>query len=273
MVAEAVGGWLSGSLALVADAVHMLTDAVALAMALLALRIARRPADDRYSYGRGRYEVLAAFVNGLALLLLAGGILIEAALRLQSPQPIAAPTMLGIAVFGFVANLASFLVLRDGEDTLNLRGALLHVLGDLLGSAAAIVAALVILGTGWVAIDPILSALVAALILRGGWRLTRESAHILLEATPADLDPQGLAADLSASVPGVLGVHHVHAWSLTDRRTVLTLHAVLRPDSDGEAALAAIQQRLQQRFGANLHATVQIEREACAGPCAPPTGR
>ena len=185
MVVEVIGGWISGSLALLADAVHMLTDAASLALALVALRVAKRPADALFSYGQARYEVLAAFVNGLALLLLSAWIVFESIQRLLAPAPVIGSTMLVIATLGFIANLVSFLVLRDGEDSLNLRGAMLHVLGDLLGSAAAIAAALVILATGWTPIDPILSAFVAVLILKGGWRVTKESAHILLEGAPA----------------------------------------------------------------------------------------
>jgi len=269
MVVEVIGGWISGSLALIADAVHMLTDAASLALALVALRIAKRPADALFSYGQVRYEVLAAFVNGLALLLLSGWIVFESIQRLLAPAPVIGSTMLLIAVLGFVANLVSFLVLRDGEDTLNLRGAMLHVLGDLLGSAAAIAAALVILATGWTPIDPILSAFVAVLILKGGWRVTRESAHILLEGAPRDLDTGALAHDLAASVPGVTGIHHLHAWSLTDKRPVMTLHAVLDEGTDRDTALGAIQQRLKAQFG-DVHATVQIEQVACAGDgCAP----
>lgn len=266
MVVEAVGGWVSGSLALLADAVHMLTDAASLALALVALQVAQRPASALFSYGQGRYEVLAAFVNGLALLGLSGWIVVASVQRLLEPAPVLAGTMLVVAVLGFIANLAAFLVLRDGEDTLNLRGALLHVLGDLLGSAAAIAAALVIHATGWTPVDPILSAFVALLILRGGWRVTRESAHILLEGTPRDLDTHHIADDLAASVPGVTGIHHLHAWSLTDRRPVLTMHAVLDDGTDRDAALGAIQARLKARYG-DVHATVQIERKPCADSC------
>jgi cobalt-zinc-cadmium efflux system protein len=265
MLVELVGGLIAGSLTLLADAAHMLTDAASLALALFALRMARRPADGIYSYGHHRHEVLAAFVNGLALLLLSVWIMIEALRRLWSPQPVAGGLMLTIAALGFAANLASFLVLRDGHDTLNLRGALLHVLGDLLGSAAAIAGALVILTTGWMPIDPLLSIAVSLLILRSGWRVTRESARILLEGAPSGLDPAEIATDLVAQVPGVSGVHHVHAWSLTDQRPVLTLHAVLREDGNRDAVLAQMQVRLRQRFGV-IHATVQIEQSNCAGP-------
>ncbi len=269
MVVEVAGGVISGSLALIADAVHMLTDSASLLLALIALRIAKRPADALFSYGRARHEVLAAFVNGLALLGLSVWIIVESVQRLITPHPVVGETMLIVAALGFAANLLSFLILRDGEDSLNLRGALLHVLSDLLGSAAAMAAAGVIMLTGWVPIDPILSAFVALLIVRSGWRVTQESAHILLEGAPRDLDTDTLAHDLAASVPGVTGIHHLHAWSLTDKRPVMTLHAVLDEGTDRDAALGAILRQLKARFG-DVHATVQIEQVACGGDgCAP----
>jgi cobalt-zinc-cadmium efflux system protein len=260
---ELIGGFIAGSLALVADSVHMLTDGASLLLALIALRVARRPADARFSYGHGRYEVLAAFVNGLALLVLSGWIIVEAVQRLIHPETVQAKLMLIVAGLGFAANLVTFLVLRDSEDSLNMRGAVLHVLSDLLGSAAAMVAAVMIMVSGVQALDPALSAVVAALILKGGWRVTRESAHILLEGTPQDVDAADLASDLATSVPGITGIHHLHAWSLTDRRPVMTMHAVLAAGADRDHALDAIQARLRQRFG-EVHATVQIEQAACA---------
>ncbi len=271
MIVEVGGGLISGSLALIADAVHMLTDSASLLLALFALRIARRPADAMFSYGRARYEVLAAFVNGIALLALSGWIIAESIQRLITPQPVEGQTMLLIAALGFAANLLTFLILRDGEDSLNLRGAMLHVLSDLLGSAAAMAAAVVIILTGWVPIDPILSVFVAVLILRGGWNVTRESAHILLEAAPRDLDTELLALDLAASVPGVTGIHHLHAWSLSDKHPVMTMHAVLAEGTDRDIALGAIQERLKIRFG-EVHATVQIEQVPCGDGCQPAKG-
>lgn len=269
-VVEAVGGILAGSLALVADSVHMLTDAASLVLALFALRVAKQPADTVFPFGRARYEVLAAFVNGLALLLLSAWIIVEGLLRLIHPEPVQTTTMLIIATLGFLANLISFLVLRDGEDSLNLRGAVLHVIGDLLGSAAAMVAAVVIMIGGWTVVDPILSIIVALLILRGGWHVTRQSAHILLEGSPPDFDSERLATDLAANVPGVTSVHHLHAWSLTDNHRMMTLHAVMREGSDGKHVLDGIQNRLKSQFGID-HVTVQLEHIECSGPgCQPP---
>lgn len=262
MLVEAVGGLVAGSLALLADAAHMLTDAASLILALVAVRVSRRPADPIYSYGHHRYEVLAAFVNGLALLLLGAWILGEAVRRLIAPQPVHGTVMLWVAVIGGLANLAAFLVLRGGHDSINLRGAVMHVLYDLLGSVAAVAAAVVILASGWTPVDPLLSVLLSALIVRGGWSLARQSAHILAEGTPPGLDPAEVASDLVATIGPVRGVHHLHVWSLTDARPVMTLHAVLEDAADQGAALAAIQARLRERFGV-AHATVQIERGSC----------
>jgi cobalt-zinc-cadmium efflux system protein len=271
MLVEVVGGFIAHSLALIADAGHMLTDSASLMLALFALRVGKRPADELYSYGRQRYEVLAAFVNGLVLLALSLWIVIEAVQRLLHPEPVQGWIMLVVAGLGFLANIAAFLVLRDGsEDNLNMRSAVLHVLGDLLASAAAMVAAGVILLTQWMPIDPLLSILVSLLILRGGWRVIRESSHILLEGTPPGFDAAEVSADLVAQVPGVSGVHHLHAWSLTDSKAMLTLHATIVDGVDQDSALGAIQKRLSERFGV-AHATVQIERAPCGGgkddPC------
>ncbi|MBL6752599.1 MAG: cation transporter [Nevskia sp.] len=262
MLVEVAGGLISGSLALLADAAHMLTDAASLMLALLAVRVSRRPADETYSYGHHRYEVLAAFVNGLALLVLGAWILGEAVHRLLAPQPVQGGLMLWVAIIGGLANLACFLVLRGGHDSINLRGALMHVLYDLLGSVAAVAAAVVIIFSHWTPVDPLLSALLSVLIVRGGWSLARQSAHILAEGTPPGLDPAEVASDLVAGIAAVRGIHHLHVWSLTDARPVMTLHAVLEDSADQGAALAAIQERLREHFGV-AHATVQIERASC----------
>lgn len=263
MVAEFVGGLVSGSLALMADAGHMLTDTLALALAWLAFRLGRRPTDTRRSFGYHRLQVLAAFVNGLMLFAIAGWIVVEAAQRLMEPEPVMGGTMLAIAVLGLVGNIAGFLVLHHGDrDNLNVRGALLHVLGDLLGSLGAIAAAGVILATGWTPIDPILSVVVAALILKGAWTVVRQSAHILVEGTPTGIDPDAVRRALHDAAPEVRDIHHVHVWSLTAERTLLTLHAVVTPGADHDAVLAALRTALRQRFGID-HATVQIETGEC----------
>ncbi len=264
MVAEAAGGILAGSLALLADAAHMLTDAASLTLAWLAFRVARRPADWRRTYGFHRFQVLAAYSNGLALFFIALAICYEALHRLREPVEILAGPMLAVAVIGLLINVTAFFVLHGAErDNLNVKGAMLHVLSDLLGSAAAIIAALVILWTGWTPIDPLLSVLVAVLILHSAWGLVREAGHILLEAAPAGLDVRKLEADLVAQIPGVEDIHHVHAWSLTQDRPMLTLHARIADARDGTRIAAAIKAHLRAHYGV-AHATVEIECEGCA---------
>lgn len=263
MGAEVAGGLISGSLALLADAAHMLTDAASLALAWIAFRIARRPADPRRSYGYDRGQVLAAFLNGAFLVAIVLWIFVEAAQRLMTPQPVEGDLMLVIAALGFAVNIAAFLVLHGGDrQNLNLRGAAAHVLGDLLGSAAAIIGALVILWTGWTPIDPLLSILVGLLVLRSAWMVVRESVHILLEGTPAGIEPKDLRSVLLSDIPALEDVHHIHAWSLTPERPLLTLHAQVRESADPQATLERIKQVLAERFGID-HSTVQIER----GPC------
>ncbi|MBE0532231.1 MAG: cation diffusion facilitator family transporter [Rhodospirillales bacterium] len=259
MVVEVVGGLLSGSLALLADAGHMLTDSAALALAWFAFRVGRKEADPKRTYGYHRFQILAAFVNGIALFVIAAWIVAEAVERLISPVAVMGMEMLVIASVGLLVNIVAFAILHGGErENLNIQGALLHVLGDLLGSAAAIVAAGVIMGTGWMPIDPILSVVVAILILRSAWKIVRRSGHILLEGTPDDLDPAVIEEALKASIPEIRDVHHVHAWSLTSERPLVTLHATVDAATDQGAILRAIQAELSRRFGVH-HATVQIE--------------
>ena len=267
MVAEAIGGWLAGSLALIADAAHMLADAGALAMSYAAVRAARRPASELMSYGHHRWQVLAAFVNGLALLLLSAWIVIEAARRLIAPALIQPQIMMAVAGLGVLANLVSYFVLSRGERTLNVRSALLHVAADVLGNIGALLAGLLIFLAHWTPIDPILSMFTAILIVRGGYRITRESAHILLEGTPAQFDAAAVEQQIKAAVPMVAALHHVHAWSLTDERPMMTLHVVLREGADAMACLAGVQGVLRTQLNV-VHATVQIETAPCGDDCA-----
>jgi cobalt-zinc-cadmium efflux system protein len=263
MFAEVAGGIVAGSLALLADAGHMLTDCASLALAWTAFRIGRRGHDTRRTYGYHRFQVLAAFVNGLSLVAIVLWIAIEAVRRLLAPVEVLGGLMLVVAVLGLVVNLAAFWILHGGDrDNLNIRGAALHVMGDLLGSVAAIVAALVITWTGWMPIDPLLSVLVALLILRSAWLLVRRSTHILLEGTPDWLDVEELRRSLAAAVPPVEDVHHVHAWMLTSERPLLTMHARVRPGADHDQVLRAIQQVLAREHGIE-HATIQIEPAGC----------
>jgi len=264
MVAEVAGGLISGSLALLADAGHMLTDTASLLLAWIAFRLGRKPADKARSYGYQRFQVLAAFVNGATLIVIVGWIGFEAVGRLLQPQPVMGQTMLAVAAVGLVVNLVAFRLLHGGDqDNLNLRGAALHVLGDLLGSVAAIAGAVVILWTGWTPIDPILSLLVAALVLRSAWMLVRQSGHILLEGTPAHLDIEEIKRELCRAIPEVCDVHHVHAWSLTAERPLVTLHATVTAEADAHSVLQRIKRQLSSRFDVE-HSTIQIE----PGPCA-----
>lgn len=264
MLVQVIGGVLSGSLALLADAGHMFSDTVALGLAWSAFRMARRPATEAKSFGWHRIEVLAAFVNGLALFAIAGWIMVEAGQRLAAPQPVIGPILLLVASVGFLVNVAGFIILHRGNrDNVNLRGALLHVLGDLLGSVAAIVAGVVIIATGWTPIDPLLSVLVALLILRSAWALVSRTGHILMEGAPGHLERDAIMDVLGSAIPAVRNVHHVHLWSLTAERTLISLHVTVADDSDRDAVLGRVHDVLEERFGIT-HATVQIEGEAMA---------
>jgi len=263
MVVEVVGGVVSGSLALLADAAHMLTDAASLGLAWLAFRWARRPSDARRTYGFHRLQILVAFANGVSLFVLLAWIAAEAIQRFADPVPIEGGVMLGVAVAGLAVNLAAFGILHGAErGNLNVRGAALHVLGDLAGSAAALAAALTVIWTGWTPIDPILSLAVAALIAVSAWRLVRQAGHILLEGAPEGLDLRELESDLVTSLPDVEDVHHIHAWSLTEKKKMVTLHATARAGAKPDAVASCVQERLRNRFGVD-HATVQVEEEAC----------
>jgi len=264
MGAEVVGGLLSGSLALLADAGHMLTDTASLALAWVAVRLARRPADRQRTYGWHRAQILAAFVNGVALIFIVLWIAIEAVRRLFDPVEVLAGPMLAIAVTGLAVNVAAFAVLRGGDrSNLNLRGAALHVLGDLLGSAAAIAAAVVIMTTGWTPIDPILSVLVALLILRSAVFVVRRSGHVLLEGAPEHLDAAAIPSAIEGTVAEVEHVHHVHAWSLTQERPLVTLHARIAAGADQDAVVGRIKRVLAEDFRVD-HATIEIEYERCS---------
>ena len=264
MVAEAIGGYVAGSLALVADAGHMLADTAALAMAYAAARLARRPADPRRSYGYGRIRVLAAMLNSVALLVLVAWLAVEAVDRLLAPQAVEGRLMLVIALLGAGLNVGIALLLRhDHDDDINLSAAYLHVLSDLGGSIAASLAAVIILATGWTRADPLLSLLICALIARLAIRLLRRSTHILMEGTPDGLESRRLATEVRDAVPGVVNVHHVHVWSLGSKDVLLTLHAQLGPNQEPAEVLREIKQLLAERYGIT-HSTIQLEGERCA---------
>lgn len=264
MLAEVIGGLVSGSLALLADAGHMLTDFAALSLAWLAFRFSRWPADRSRTYGFDRLQVLVAYSSGLSLFVIAGFILYEAVQRLAAPVEVLGGTMLAVAAGGLAINLIVFVILHGADrSNLNVRAASIHVLGDLLGSVGAIVAAAIILTTGWYAADPLISIFVVALILWSAWKVVRDSAHILLEGTPTGLALTEIEADLEENVAGVENVHHVHAWSITEERPMVTLHARLKEDADPDRAIGAIKKRLSERFNIS-HATVEIEISGCS---------
>ncbi len=267
---EGVGGYLANSIALLAEAAHMLADSASLVLAILAIRVARRPPNVRRTFGHRRYQPLAAFVNGLALFALTLWVVYEAVLRLLRRPEVDGKLMLIIALVGGVANLAALLAL-SGARSLNERGARAHVLSDLMGSAAASAAAVVILATGWTVADPLLSLGVSALIFRSAWALTRESADVLLESAPARFDVARVEAELIGYVPGLIGVHHVHVWSMTGERPTVTLHANLAPGTIHREVIVAIHRRLGARLDVE-HCTVQIEEDGdCQTPdCGPP---
>lgn len=260
---EAVGGYWANSIALLAEAAHMFADCASLLLAIIAIRFAQRPASAKRTYGNQRYQVLAAYTNGLTLLALTAWVVYEAGSRMLAPPAVNGSIMLAVAAIGGVANMAAFLIL-SGASSLNEKGARAHILSDLLGSGAAVGAAGVILLFGWLPADPLLSILVSLLILRTGWQLTRDSAHVLLEGTPSGFNVAEVDSDLR-KVPGVLSIHHLHAWSLTGESPIVTLHAELDAGADRQRVLSALLERLRERFGVE-HGTVQIEEGACAGP-------
>ncbi|MGQ9497607.1 MAG: cation diffusion facilitator family transporter [Desulfotomaculales bacterium] len=272
-VTELVGGLVANSLALLSDAGHMTGDVAALALSLFALWFAGRPATEAKTFGYRRAEVVAAFVNAAALLVITGFIFYEAYRRFLAPPGVQGELMLGVAVAGLVANAAAALVLHGGSrESLNLRGAFLHVLGDLLGSVGAVAAAIIIMLTGWTLADPIISAFIGTLIVIGAWRLLAQSLHVLMEGVPAHLSYRDIAAAIQA-VPGVLDVHDLHVWSITAGFPALSCHVVIADNFRSSDVLVRLQGMLRERFGID-HATLQIERSfVCrAGVCCSPGG-
>jgi len=268
LVVEALGGWWSGSLALLADAAHMLVDAGALALAWAAAVYALKPADARRSFGYARMEVLAGFVNALVQLLLVAGIVYEAIRRLLALESIhiQSGVMLVVAAAGLLVNA---IVLRSlhGHDheNLNTAGARLHVFGDLLGSVATVLAALLVRYLGWEWADPALSLLVSLLILRGAFVLLKRSSHILLEGVPEGVAPEEIRAALATADPAIAEIHHLHVWQIASGSRMATLHARLREGGDAQQVLRSVQQVLRERFSIT-HVTVQIESSDCLDP-------
>jgi len=262
MVAEVIGGLLSGSLALLADAGHMLTDAAGITMALLASTLAGRPATLERTFGYQRAEILAAVIHALLLFAVAAFVLVEAARRLSSPPDVSSTLMLTVAAVGLVANAGSLLLLRGAQaDSLNVRGAYLEVLGDLLGSAAVLIAALVIATTGFLRADVIASALIGLMILPRTWRLLREAVDVLLEATPKGVDMVEVRDHMSA-VPGIVDVHDLHAWTITSGVPALSAHVVVADGEFTHGARCLILDRLTECLSGHFdvsHCTFQLE--------------
>jgi len=264
LIAEVIGGVLTGSLALISDAAHMLTDAAALAIALAAIRIARRPADRRRTYGYHRFEILAAAFNALLLFAVALYILVEAYRRFTSPPEIHSFGMLVVASIGLIVNLISIRLLSGGQsDSLNVKGAYLEVWSDLLGSIGVIMGAVVIQLTGWSWVDPLVAVAIGLWVLPRTWILLKDSLNILLEGVPEGID-LGDVEQAMLAVPGVLGIHDLHLWALTTGKTSLTAHVVYDQTYSPEKTLMpALQTVLANRFKV-VHTTLQCETKPCA---------
>ena len=257
---EVAGGFISNSIALLADAGHMLTDVAALALSLFVAWFSRRPATAGKSYGYLRWEILAAFLNGSALLLISAGIIYESVTRLNDPEPVGGALMLTVAVAGLIINVISAAILHSGSQaSMNVRGAYLHVLGDLLGSVGTVAAAIVIRYTGWLLADPIASLVTTALIIRGAWTLVREAVDILLESAPAHIDLAEVRAQLEA-IPGIESVHDLHVWSVNPRMIAMSAHAIVRNPSSQQHVLEHVHDAMAI-FGIE-HVTVQIEQDS-----------
>lgn len=266
MVVEFIGGWLSGSLALISDAGHMLTDVLAIGLSLLAIKFATAPANGRKTYGFYRLEILAALANGVTLIALSGFIFYEAWQRFRQPAEIKSGLMIAVAFIGLLVNLAGFLILRaSSRHSLNVRGAFLHVVGDMLSSVAVVAGGLVIRFTGWRLVDPALSVLIGLVILNGAFNLVRESVDILLEAAPVGIEAREVEQAMLA-VSGVRAVHHLHLWSLSSGINALSAHVQIEDQltSQSDALLDRMNDLLEERYGI-AHSTIQLECGSCPG--------
>ncbi|NWG13038.1 MAG: cation transporter [Acidobacteria bacterium] len=259
-IAELVAGFYTNSLALIADALHMLTDIAALSLSGLAMKIAERPATHRKTYGYLRAEILAALGNGILLVLVGAYVAYEAYQRLRAPPVVMGRLMLVVAAVGLGVNVFTMVLLyRSQHQSLNVRGAFLHVLGDALGSVGAIVAGICMVFREWYLADPVVSLLVAALIFYSSWKLVRDSVDVLLEGTPRHLDVGKILSDLGA-VEGVISVHDLHIWSITSGMEAMSCHVVLRSGSDPSDVLARLSQMMREKHGID-HTTIQVEAE------------
>jgi cobalt-zinc-cadmium efflux system protein len=259
LVVEVIGGFLSNSIALLADAGHMLTDVAALALSLFVAWFSRQPETPRKTYGYLRWEILAAFLNGATLLLISAWILWEAVIRLQAPEQIKGGLMLFVAAGGLIVNLiAARVLVSSSSHNMNTRGAYLHVLGDLLASVGTVAAAILIRYTGWLMADPIASILTTVLIMRGAWRLVRESVDILLESTPAHIPLPAVRGQLEA-IPGIESVHDLHVWAVTPAVVAMSAHCIVRQPEQHQHVLEHVHDAMRL-FGID-HVTIQLERE------------
>ncbi|MCZ6858002.1 MAG: cation diffusion facilitator family transporter [Gemmatimonadetes bacterium] len=265
MVVEIAGGVLANSLALLADAGHMLTDVAAIGLSLFVARIAQRPATPEKTYGYLRLEILAALINGTALFVIAGAIVVEAVRRMGQPPEVQPGILFGVAAAGLVANLVGMRILREGHrHSLNVRGAYLHLISDLLGSVGAILAGTIIFFTGWFVVDAIISVVIALLILTSAWRLVRESVDVLLEGTPAHISLSDVQQRL-AGIPGVHNVHDLHVWTVTSGVVAMSGHVVVEDPERNQPVLETAQRRLAD-LGIQ-HVTMQIEQNhTCVEP-------
>ncbi|NMD68873.1 cation transporter [Bacillus sp. DNRA2] len=268
MVVEVIGGVMTNSLALLSDAGHMLSDAVALGLSFFAIKIGQRKATINKTYGYKRFEIIAAGLNGITLLIISIYIFVEAYQRFLNPPEIQSLGMLTISVIGLLVNIGAAFILMSGDkdENLNVRSAFLHVIGDMLGSVGAIAAALVIYFFGWGIADPIASIIVAVLILFSGWNVTKESLHILMEGTPTNIKCEKVKQALM-TIPNVNDVHDLHVWSITSGMPMLTCHISIDEKSSHDSVLAKAQSLLHDEFGIE-HSTIQVEQSAqgCASP-------
>lgn len=254
---EAISGWLSHSLALLGDAGHMFTDASALGLAAFAVWLAKRPPSHRHSYGLVRAEIVAALINSITMIAIVIGIIIASIQRLQEPHEVSGGTVMVIAAIGLLVNLAVAWLLHRGEQTLNTRAALLHVMGDLLGSVAALLSGIVIYYSGWTTIDPLLSLLICALILVSSLRLLREALHVIMEGVPFEIDLPEVGQAMN-SIEGVESVHDLHIWSVASGTIALSAHVTMKDPAQWQAVLVQLQTLLHERFDIH-HTTLQPE--------------
>lgn len=262
MLMEIAGGIISHSLALLSDAGHMLTDLFALFLSWIAHKFSAKKSDSQRSYGYHRLQIIAAFVNGLTLFLIAVAIIIESIKRFIFPVNVEWKVMLIIATLGLISNIIVFFILHSKcESNINIKSAVLHVIGDILGSVAAILASAIIMLTGWQVVDPILSVFVSVIILSSGYKILKNSCHILLEGTPEGVSAEEIKSEIVSKLPEVIDVHHIHAWSLSDNYFILTMHAKIKHGQHTNI-LYEIKKILLNRFEI-AHSTVEIEYDEC----------